>query len=73
MDAQGISKAMARLYREAGQRGSCYSGRRTLLTDLVERDVNILTVQAIAGHKSPLTTISYVGVTQTMMRRALGA
>lgn len=73
MDKQAVSKCLARLYREAGQRGSCYSGRRTLLTQLVERDVNILTVQAIAGHKSPLTTISYVGVTKQMMERALAA
>lgn len=62
---------MRRLYREAGQLGSCYSGRRTLLTDLVERDVNILTIQSIAGHSSPVTTLSYVGVTPTMMRKAL--
>lgn len=71
MDAAGISKAMRRLYGEAGQQGSCYSGRRTLLTDLVERNVNILTVQGIAGHAQPQTTLSYVGVTPTMMSRAL--
>lgn len=71
MDAASVSSAMRRLYREAGQTGSCYSGRRTLLTDLVERDVNILTVQSIAGHSSPVTTLQYVGVTPSMMRKAL--
>lgn len=70
-DAAGITKAMKRLYGEAGQKGSCYSGRRTLLTELVERNVNILTVQGIAGHASPQTTLSYVGVSPAMMSKAL--
>lgn len=73
MDAQSISAAMRRLYREAGQKGSTYSGRRTLLTDLVDRDVNILVVQAIAGHRSPQTTLAYVSATPKMMARALFA
>lgn len=73
MDAAAITKAIKRFYSEAGQTGSSYCGRRTLLTSLVEQDVNILVVQGIAGHRSPLTTLSYVGVTQQMMARALGA
>ena len=67
----GITEACRRLYKLSGQVGSAYSGRRTLLTEMVERNVNILTVQAVAGHRSPQTTISYVGVSPTMMARAL--
>jgi integrase/recombinase XerD len=70
---QGISDAMRRLYREANQHGSCYSGRRTMATRLVDSNVNILVVQKILGHASPVTTLEYVGVTPAMMQRALFA
>lgn len=72
-DANGISLAMRRLYRLAGVEGSCYSGRRTLATNLVDRDVNIAVVSKVLGHSSIATTQSYVGVTDRMMRRALFA
>jgi integrase/recombinase XerD len=69
--ALGITKAMSRLYREAGQVGSCYSGRRTLATRLVDEGTNILVVQKVLGHSSPATTMAYVGVTPSMMNKAL--
>lgn len=71
--ANGISEAMRRLYKLAGVEGSCYSGRRTLATSLVDRDVNIAIVSKVLGHSSIATTQSYVGVTDNMMRRALYA
>lgn len=70
-DAAGISNAIRRLYREAGQLGSAYSGRRTLATSLVEQGVNILIVQKVLGHSNPQTTMEYVSVTENMMRDAL--
>ena len=69
--AAGISEAMRRLYKRAGVQGSCYSGRRTLATNLVDRDVNIAVVSKVLGHSSIATTQNYVGVTDRMMRRAL--
>lgn len=71
--ANGISEAMRRIYRLAGVQGSCYSGRRTMATKLVDSRVNILVVQKVLGHSSPATTMSYVGVTDSMMRSALFA
>lgn len=68
---QGISDAMRRLYREAGVKGSCYSGRRSLATRLVDEGANILVVQAVLGHKNASTTAEYVGVTNNMLKRAL--
>lgn len=71
--ANGISEAIRRIYRLADVRGSCYSGRRTMATRLVDNKVNILVVQQVLGHSSPATTMAYVGVTDTMMRQALFA
>lgn len=70
-DANGISMAMRRLYKQAGVEGSCYSGRRTMATRMVDNNVNIAVVSKVLGHSSIATTQKYVGVTDTMMRRAL--
>lgn len=72
-DANGISMAMRRLYKRAEVEGSCYSGRRTLATSMVEKDINIAIVSKVLGHSSIATTQKYVGVTDNMMRRALFA
>jgi integrase/recombinase XerD len=71
--ANGISEAMRRLYKLAGVQGSCYSGRRTLATNMVDRNVNIAVVSAMLGHTSIATTQKYVGVTDSMLRRAMYA
>ncbi|WP_336868402.1 tyrosine-type recombinase/integrase [Sphingomonas sanguinis] len=72
-DANGISMALRRLYKRAGVQGSCYSGRRTLATSMVDKDINIAVVSKVLGHSSIATTQSYVGVTDRMMRKALFA
>lgn len=70
-NAGGIETAFRRLYKRAGVEGSCYSGRRTLATNLVDRDVSIAVVSKLLGHSNVSTTMHYVGVTDSMMRRAL--
>lgn len=70
-DANGISMAVRRLYSRAGVEGSCYSGRRTLATRLVDQGVNILVIQNVLGHSSPMTTLNYCEVTPAMVSRAL--
>ncbi|WP_052742659.1 tyrosine-type recombinase/integrase [Sphingomonas sp. Ag1] len=72
-DAAGISMAMRRLYKRAGVEGCCYSGRRTLATSMVDKDINIAVVSKVLGHSSIATTQSYIGVSDNMMRRALFA
>jgi integrase/recombinase XerD len=69
--ANGVSEAMRRLYKQAGVEGSCYSGRRTLATNLVDQGVNIAIVQQVLGHTNLATTQAYVGVTENMMRKAM--
>lgn len=72
-NANGISMAIRRLYKRAGVEGSCYSGRRTLATAMVDKDINIAVVSKVLGHSSIATTQNYVGVSDSMMRRALFA
>lgn len=69
----GISEAMRRLYREAGQLGSCYSGRRTMATNMIDRGVSVFVVQKALGHSSVQTTMNYVSVTESMLRRGMFA
>lgn len=72
--ARGISEALVRLYRLAGfEAGSCYSGRRTLATNLVDKGINIAVVSKILGHSNISTTQNYIAVTDNMMSRALFA
>lgn len=69
---RGISEAIARVYDRAGvEEGTCYSGRRTLATNMVDRGINIAVVSQILGHSSIATTQSYIGVTDRMMANAL--
>lgn len=72
-EARGISEAIKRIYNMAGIEGQCYSGRRTLATRMVDRGVNIAVVSKVLGHSSIATTQAYIGVTDTMMSRALFA
>lgn len=69
--ANGISDAFRRLYRLAGVQGSCYSGRRTMATRMVDNKVNIAIVSKVLGHSNIATTQAYIGVTDNMMRDAL--
>ncbi len=38
---------------------------------MVDRGVNLLVVQKVLRHSSPVTTQQYVGVTQNMLSKAL--
>lgn len=71
--ARGISDAFCRLYREADVAGSCYSGRRTLATNLVDRNVALTVVQKVLGHAHLSTTAIYCATTPRMIERALFA
>lgn len=72
-DAKAISTAMRRLYREAGQVGSCYSGRRSAGQRMQDSGYSLNVIQGFYGHKSPLTTMSYIGVSMNQLRQAMFA
>lgn len=66
-----MSASVRRLFSEAGVRGSAYSARRAMATRLVDRNINIVTIQHILGHSDASTTQRYISVSTTMMERAL--
>lgn len=61
MTACSMARFLKALYAEAGIAGaSSHSGRRTLITRLAERGVDLKAIAEIAGHTSIRTTAMYV-------------
>lgn len=72
LTTQSIINLFAKLYRDAGISGaSSHSGRRTFITNLVERGVNPRIIQALARHSSLSTTMRYMDVNDTKLRNAV--
>ena len=60
------------LYREAGlPTASSHSGRRTLITHLAERGIDLKAISAIAGHTNVRTTALYVEANPSRLARIL--
>jgi len=67
-----MGRFIKQLYREAGLPGaSSHSGRRTLITRLAERGVDLKAISAIAGHASVRTTAMYVENNPARLSRIL--
>jgi integrase/recombinase XerD len=61
MTPASMARFLKALYREAGISGaSSHSGRRTLITRLAERGIDLKAIAEIAGHSSIRTTAVYV-------------
>ena len=72
MTACSMARFLKALYREAGIAGaSSHSGRRTLITRLAERGVDLKSIAQIAGHTSIRTTAMYVEANPTRLARIL--
>jgi integrase/recombinase XerD len=72
MTACSMARFLKSLYREAGVAGaSSHSGRRTLITRLAERGVDLKAIAEIAGHASIRTTATYVEANPTRLARIL--
>ena len=72
MTAYSMARFLKALYREAGIAGaSSHSGRRTLITRLAERGVDLKSIAQIAGHTSIRTTAMYVESNPTRLARIL--
>jgi integrase/recombinase XerD len=54
-----------------GAEASSHSGRRTLITRLAERGVDLKSIAQIAGHTSIRTTAMYVEANPTRLARIL--
>jgi integrase/recombinase XerD len=72
MTACSMARFLKAIYAEAGIAGaSSHSGRRTLITRLAERGVDLKSIALIAGHTSIRTTAMYVEANPTRLARIL--
>ena len=70
--ANTIAQLFGQIYRGAGIDGaSSHSGRRTLLTGLADKGVNVRVIMQIAGHRSMATTQRYIETNPEMIMRAI--
>jgi integrase/recombinase XerD len=72
MTPASMARFLKALYREAGISGaSSHSGRRTLITRLAERGIDLKAIAEIAGHASIRTTAVYVEANPRRLARIL--
>ncbi len=66
-----IVQLFARLYKTSGIEGaSSHSGRRQLITTLVEKQVNVRVIQALARHCNLNTTMRYIDINDKKLGNA---
>lgn len=59
--SNGLVQLLRSLHHKAGfYKGSSHSGRRTMITTLVENGVDLKSISVLAGHSSVTTTAGYV-------------
>ncbi|MGC2122474.1 MAG: tyrosine-type recombinase/integrase, partial [Xanthobacteraceae bacterium] len=72
MTACSMARFLKVVYREAGVAGaSSHSGRRTLITGLAERGIDLKAIAQIAGHARGRTTAVYVDSKPARLARIL--
>jgi integrase/recombinase XerD len=72
MTPASMARFLKGLYREAGiSNASSHSGRRTLITRLAERGIDLKAIAEIAGHRSIRTTAVYVETNPRRLARIL--
>jgi integrase/recombinase XerD len=72
MTPASMARFLKSLYREAGiSNASSHSGRRTLITRLAERGIDLKAIAEIAGHSSIRTTAVYVEANPRRLARIL--
>jgi len=72
MTPASMARFIKCLYREAGvANATSHSGRRTLITGLAERGVDLKSIAMIAGHSTIRTTAMYVEANPTRLARIL--
>jgi integrase/recombinase XerD len=63
---------MLHLYDTAGlDRATSHSGRRTFITTLAHKGVNVRVLAALAGHSSISVTQKYIDLNENVMRAAV--
>ncbi len=70
--ANGLCQLMLKLYDDAGlDRATSHSTRRTFITTLAHKGVNVRVLAALAGHKSIATTQRYIELNENVLRAAV--
>lgn len=70
--ANGLCQLMLKLYDGAGlDRATSHSTRRTFITTLAHKGVNVRVLAALAGHKSIATTQRYIELNENVLRAAI--
>ncbi|MCA3774279.1 MAG: site-specific integrase [Cutibacterium sp.] len=70
--ANGLCQLMLKLYDDAGlDRATSHSTRRTFITTLAHKGVNVRVLAALAGHRSIGTTQKYIDLNDNILRAAV--
>ena len=70
--ANGLCQLMLKLCDDAGlDKATSHSMRRTFITTLAHRGVNVRVLAALAGHKSIATTQRYIELNSNVLRAAV--
>lgn len=72
MSPNSLVQVFSRFYRAAGlTNASSHSGRRSFLTGLAHKGVNVRVLASLAGHKNISTTQRYIEVGEHQLRAAV--
>ena len=70
--ANGLCQLMLKLYDAAGlDRATSHSIRRTFITTLAHKGVNVRVLAELAGHKTIATTQRYIELNENTLRAAV--
>ena len=70
--ANGLCQRFLQLYDEAGlDKITSHSGRRTFITGLAHKGVNVRVLAALAGHRNIATTQRYIELNDHVLRAAV--
>jgi integrase/recombinase XerD len=70
--ANGLCLRFIQLYNAAGiDKATSHSGRRTFITNLANKGVNVRVLAALAGHKHIGTTQRYIDLNEEVLKAAI--
>lgn len=72
MSPNSLVQVFGRFYKLAGlSNASSHSGRRSFITQLAHKGVNVRVLAALAGHKNISTTQRYIELNENVLRSAV--
>ena len=70
--ANSLCQVFLRVYDDAGlDKATSHSGRRTFITTLAHKGVNVRVLAELAGHRSIATTQRYIELNENVLRAAV--